>query len=135
MLARPADPKIRLSPAVRPGQGNLACAQGTQVLPASWQSRHCPRAAKLAETSGDSEALLRMAVAESGIELRMGNFQTAAGVALRGAQAARETGREAWSGTTILIFNAAEALFARGHTAEAAALIDPLTGGPPDRDH
>jgi DNA-binding CsgD family transcriptional regulator len=36
---------------------------------------------------------------------------------------------------TILTFNAAEALLAGGRTAEAAALIDPLTAGPPDRDN
>ena len=36
---------------------------------------------------------------------------------------------------TALAANAAEALLARGRTAEAAALIDPLTTGPPDRDH
>ena len=36
---------------------------------------------------------------------------------------------------TILAANAAEALLAVGRTAEAAALIDPLTAGPPDRDH
>ena len=35
----------------------------------------------------------------------------------------------------ILAANASEALLARGRTAEAAALIDPLTAGPPDRDH
>ena len=34
----------------------------------------------------------------------------------------------------VLAFNASEALLARGRTAEAAALIDPLTAGPPDRD-
>ena len=36
---------------------------------------------------------------------------------------------------TILAANASEALLACGRTAEAAALIDPLTAGPPDRDH
>ena len=35
----------------------------------------------------------------------------------------------------VLAANAAEALLALGRTAEAAALIDPLTTGPPDRDH
>jgi DNA-binding CsgD family transcriptional regulator len=34
-----------------------------------------------------------------------------------------------------LAANAAEALLARGHTAQAAALIDPLTTAAPDRDH
>ena len=47
-------------------------------------------------------------------------------------------GRPAWQASwaaTVLAFNASEALLARGRTAEAAALIDPLTTGPPDRDH
>jgi hypothetical protein len=38
-------------------------------------------------------------------------------------------------GITFLAANASEALLACGRTAEAAALIDPLTTGPPDRDH
>ena len=46
-------------------------------------------------------------------------------------------GRPAWTATSgpVLAGNAAEALLAGGRTAEAAALIDPLTTGPPDRDH
>ena len=35
----------------------------------------------------------------------------------------------------VLAANACEALLARGRTAEAAALIDPLITGPPDRDN
>ena len=55
--------------------------------------------------------------------------------------AARPAGRRrrpAWTRPVMPIFlavNAAEALLAVGRTAEAAALIDPLTTGPPDRDH
>jgi hypothetical protein len=67
--------------------------------------------------------------------LRTGKPQRSAEVALRGFQAARQTGREASSDAAILANNAAEALLAQGRTAEAGALIDPLTTGPPDRDH
>jgi len=56
-------------------------------------------------------------------------------VARRGLQAARQAGREASSDAAILANNEAEALLALGRTAEAAALIDPLTTGPPNRDH
>jgi DNA-binding CsgD family transcriptional regulator len=55
-------------------------------------------------------------------------------VALRGLRSARQAGRETSFDGTILANNAAEALVAAGHTAEAAALIDPLTIAPPDRD-
>ena len=64
-----------------------------------------------------------------------GEVRDAAEVALRGLRAARQTGLEAWFMRHLLAANAAEALLARGRTAEAAALIDPLTTGPPDRDH
>jgi hypothetical protein len=65
----------------------------------------------------------------------MGKFQNAASVALSGLQTARQTGLERWSHATTLAANAADALLARGRTAEAAALIAPLTTGPPDLAH
>src|SRR5215468_5045632 len=93
------------------------------------------RGRALAEAAGDGEALLRLAVHESDALLRTGKPQHAAEVALRGLQAARQSGRQASADAAILANNAAEALIARGRPAEAAALIDPLTAGPPDRDH
>jgi DNA-binding CsgD family transcriptional regulator len=93
------------------------------------------RGRALAEAAADGQALLRLAVTESDALLKMGKFQAAAGVALRGLQAARQAGRQASPDASVLALNAAEALLARGRTAEAAALIDPLTTGPPDRDH
>ena len=54
---------------------------------------------------------------------------------MRGVQAARQAGRQASADAAVLANNAAEALLAQGRTAEAGALIDPLTTGPPDRDH
>jgi DNA-binding CsgD family transcriptional regulator len=93
------------------------------------------RGQALAEAAGDGEAVLRLAVHESDALIQVGKLQRATEVALRGLQAARQAGREASSDAAILANNAAEALLARGRTAEAAALIDPLTTGPPDRDH
>jgi len=93
------------------------------------------RGRALAEAAGDGEALLRLAVHEGDALLRTGKPQQAAEVALRGFQAARRSGRQASSDAAILANNAAEALMAQGRTAEAGALIDPLTTGPPDRDH
>jgi DNA-binding CsgD family transcriptional regulator len=93
------------------------------------------RGRALAEAAGDGEALLRLAVNESDALLKVGKFQQAADVARRGLQAARQAGREASFDAAILANNVSEALLACGHTSEAAAPIDPLTTGPPDRDH
>jgi tetratricopeptide (TPR) repeat protein len=93
------------------------------------------RGRALAEAAGDGQALLRVAVTESDALLRLGKFQAAAEVGLRGLQAARQAGRQASRDASVLAANAAEAMLACGRTAEAAALIDPLTTGPPDRDH
>ena len=67
--------------------------------------------------------------------LKLARFQDAADVALGGLGRARQAGLGASWWITFLVANAAEALLAAGRTAEAAALIDPLTAGPPDRDH
>jgi DNA-binding CsgD family transcriptional regulator len=74
-------------------------------------------------------------VDESDALLKLARFASAAEVALRGLGPARQAGLEAAFPTDVLAANAAEALLARGRTAEAAALIDPRTTGPPDRLH
>jgi ATP/maltotriose-dependent transcriptional regulator MalT len=88
----------------------------------------------IAEESGDRQALLWLAMTESGVLQSLGKFEAAAGMALSGLQAARQAGREASVDAIILAFVAASSLLFLGRTAEAAALIDPLTAGPPDRD-
>lgn len=93
------------------------------------------RAWNLAQAAGDGPALLWLAVRESDALLKLARFQSAADVALRGLGAAREAGLEAWFVATFLAYNASEALLALGATAQAAALVDPLTTGLPDRDH
>jgi DNA-binding CsgD family transcriptional regulator len=93
------------------------------------------RARALAEASGDNLSLLLLALIESDALLKLGKFQSATDVALHGFRAARQTGLGAWFQATILAANAAEALLASGRTVDAAAVIDPLTTGPPDRDH
>jgi DNA-binding CsgD family transcriptional regulator/tetratricopeptide (TPR) repeat protein len=89
------------------------------------------RARALAEASGAAQSQLWQDVTESDVLLKTGDFTRAAGLALRGLQATRQTG----SFASVLAANAAEALLALGRTAEAAAVIDPRTTGPPDRDH
>ena len=89
----------------------------------------------LARVSEDGLALARLAVSESDALLKLAKFGNAAEVALRGLGPARKAGLEASLIATVLACNASEALLAVGRTAEAAALIDPLTTGPPDRLH
>ena len=89
----------------------------------------------LARASGVDAALLSLAVNESDTLLKLGKFQNAAEVALHSLQAARQTGLEDSFDALQLADNASQALLARGRTAEAAALIGPLTTGPPDRGH
>ena len=88
----------------------------------------------LARTAGNRIALVRLAAKESDALLKLARFQDAADIALGGLGPAREAGLQASFEATILAFNAAEALLAGGRTAEAAALVEPLTAGPPDRD-
>jgi DNA-binding CsgD family transcriptional regulator len=90
------------------------------------------RARALARTSGDGRALLRQAIAESDMQLKLAEFRGAAEVGRIGVTALRQAGLEASFEAGLLAANAAEALLALGRTAEAAAVIDPLTNGPPD---
>jgi DNA-binding CsgD family transcriptional regulator len=92
------------------------------------------RARTLALAAGDGPVLLFLATQESNDLVKMGRFRSAADVALRGLQAAREIGLEGDFGVAPLAYNAGAALVALGRTAEAAALIDPLTCGPPGLD-
>ena len=89
----------------------------------------------LAEAAGDGRAGLRLAVTESDALLTMGKSQTAAEVGLRGLRAARQGGLQGSPDASVLAANTAAAIVTRGRTAEAAALIDPLTAGAPSRDH
>ena len=93
------------------------------------------RGRALALSSGKDAALLGLAVNESYALLELGRFQDSAEVALRGLRTAGQTGLENSLDGLLLADNTALALLARGRTAEAAALIDPLTTGPPDRGH
>jgi DNA-binding CsgD family transcriptional regulator/tetratricopeptide (TPR) repeat protein len=93
------------------------------------------RAWDLAQAAEDGPALLWLAVRESDALLKLAKFQSAADAALRGLGAARRAGLAASFGATFLAYNAFEALLALGSTAQAAALVDPLTTGLPDGDH
>jgi len=92
------------------------------------------RGRALAE-SAEGESAIWMYKIESDALLKTGKFQAAAGAAHRGREAARQVGRHTSYQASILSSNASEALLALGRTSEAAALIDPLTAAPPDRDH
>ena len=88
----------------------------------------------IARAAQDGPALVSLAANESDALLKLAQFQRAADVASRGLDDARHAGLQSWLEATIVAANAAEALLAVGRTAEAAALIDPLTAIPPDRD-
>jgi DNA-binding CsgD family transcriptional regulator/tetratricopeptide (TPR) repeat protein len=87
----------------------------------------------LARAAQDAPALVWLAGKESDALLKLGRFQRAAEVASHGFDAARQAGLEAWKVASYLAANANEALLALGSTAEAAALIDPLTTMSADR--
>ena len=93
------------------------------------------RGRALAEASGDSEATLWLAVHESIFLLLTGEFEKASEAALAGLQTARNTGRQTSNDAANLAANVCDGLLARGHTAGAAAVIDPLITGPPDLDN
>jgi DNA-binding CsgD family transcriptional regulator/tetratricopeptide (TPR) repeat protein len=89
----------------------------------------------LARAADDVVELVRLPLAESDALLKLARFESAAETASRGIASVRQVGLDASTGASLLAFNATEALLALGRTAEAAALIDPLTTGPPDRDY
>ena len=89
----------------------------------------------LARAERDGPGLMWLAGNESGALLKLAQYQRAADVASRGLDDARQAGLQSWDLASRLAAHAAEALLALGRTAEAAALIDPLTAEPPDRDH
>ena len=83
---------------------------------------------------GDAGACLLIDVYESEALLKTARVRDAAEVAVRGLANARQAGLEAFWNTAILAANGAEALLHQGRTADAAALIGPLTDGPASRD-
>jgi DNA-binding CsgD family transcriptional regulator/tetratricopeptide (TPR) repeat protein len=93
------------------------------------------RGQALAGKAQNGPALVWLALNESDALLKLARFERAVKVASRGFEAARQAGLAAWDLGTTLAANAAEALLAMGRTAEAGALIDPLTAMPPGRDH
>ena len=99
--------------------------EGFAVLERGWA---------IARATDDVSALVWLAANESDALLKLAKFGSAAEVALRALGPARQAGLQASWRATILASNASEALLAGGRTAEAAALIDPLITGPPDRD-
>jgi DNA-binding CsgD family transcriptional regulator len=88
----------------------------------------------LARAADDASAMVWLAASESDGLLKLARYSGAIEVALGTLGTARQAGlQDSWR-ATLLAANAAEALLASGRTADAAALIDPLITGPPDRD-
>jgi DNA-binding CsgD family transcriptional regulator len=114
---------------------------GSLALDALWRGQveeglaFLRRGQALAEAVADGRALVYLAVADSDARLKLAQFHQAAEAAVRGLDAADQAGLADSFEALIVAANAAEALLALGHTNQAAALIDPLTPGPPDRDN
>jgi DNA-binding CsgD family transcriptional regulator len=90
------------------------------------------RGRALAQASQEGWALVWQAVVDSDVQLKLARFHRAAEVAVQGVETVRQAGLEASFEAGMVAWNAAEALLAVGRAAEAAALIGPLTTGPPD---
>jgi DNA-binding CsgD family transcriptional regulator/tetratricopeptide (TPR) repeat protein len=93
------------------------------------------RARALAARSGDADAALSVAVFEGSALQSVGRFHDAAAAGMQALETASQAGLHAYYKTSIVAGNAADALLCQGRTAEAGALIDPLTDGPPDTEH
>jgi DNA-binding CsgD family transcriptional regulator len=93
------------------------------------------RGLALARAEDDGMSLAILAANESDALLKLARFDRAADVARCGLGRARQVGLQASWVFNVVTANACEALLAGGHTTEAAALVDPLTTGSPDRDN
>jgi DNA-binding CsgD family transcriptional regulator len=82
----------------------------------------------------DAWSVGTLAVFESDALLKVGKLEEATRVALRGDEVVRREGLGDSLYVTVILSNAVEGLLNRGRTVEAAALIDPRTTGPVERD-
>jgi DNA-binding CsgD family transcriptional regulator/tetratricopeptide (TPR) repeat protein len=87
------------------------------------------------KASVDAMTVVQLADTESDALLKVGRLEEATRVGLRGFDDARKLGVGSHPGAAISLGNAVEGLLARGRTAEAAALIDPLITGPVEPDN
>ena len=90
------------------------------------------RARPLAEACGDGGTILVTADYESFALYILGQTAASLELALAGVQTARELGLQDSEEAVSLVNNACDEFFQSGRTAEAAALIDPLTSALPD---
>ena len=94
------------------------------------------RGTVLADASQEPQAALWLASYRSDALLTLGRYRDAVEAAQHGLDTGRQAGLPASTlPATFLAATASDALLALGRTAAAARLIDPLTIGPPDRDH
>jgi len=93
------------------------------------------RARPLAEACGDGGAILWVTLEESFALSSTGQAEACTETALAGLRTAGQLGRQDSREAAMLAGNACSGLIQRGRTAEAAALIDPLTTGQPSRDN
>ena len=87
------------------------------------------------EASRDASTVIVLAANESSALLTWGRLEAGTRTGLRGFDDARKLGFGSNRAAILTLTNGVEGLLGRGRTAEAAALLDPLTGGPVDRDN
>jgi DNA-binding CsgD family transcriptional regulator/tetratricopeptide (TPR) repeat protein len=87
------------------------------------------------EASRDASTVIVLAANESSALLALGRLEDGTRTGLRGFDDARKLGFGSNRAATVTLANGVEGLLGRGRTAEAAALLDPLTTGPVDRDN
>jgi DNA-binding CsgD family transcriptional regulator len=87
------------------------------------------------EASRDASTVIVLAANESSALLTLGRLEAGTRTGLRGFDDARKLGFGSNRAAILTLTNGVEGLLGRGRTAEAAALLDPLTGGPVDRDN
>ena len=92
------------------------------------------RGRELAEQTGDAEARILLDGNESDLLSKLAS-PDALGVAQRGLDAARQVGLAAYWTAGGALRQRRRGPAEPGRTDDAAAIIDPLTGGPPGRDH
>jgi DNA-binding CsgD family transcriptional regulator/tetratricopeptide (TPR) repeat protein len=84
--------------------------------------------------SQDGLTVLHLAATESDALLKVGKLEEAIHVASLGTDAGRKLGFENNFYITVVLANAVDGLVGQGRTKDAAALIDPQTVGPVDKD-
>jgi DNA-binding CsgD family transcriptional regulator/tetratricopeptide (TPR) repeat protein len=87
------------------------------------------------EAFRDAWSVIWLVETEADAQLKLGRLEDAIRVGLDGIPYLRNLGFGNHFHATIILANSVEGLLGQGRAADAAALVDPQTSGPVDRDH